>query len=709
MTDTYQYLLEDTDKALGNENLLSAITSLKGAANCLQLAAEEEELEQMDNTYEMLLSYYIKGAEDPSRTKIHASLLRRCYELLNTLRRKGEIAHNETHYARTYTTLQTICCGEPSVTQLFADRISDHRTLFDTLLTSALLTQPEEEAIGAYLSNGDVLLEMQCTALSALTLSALKFFDIAKFHLLFNAAHSEECMIRVRAITGLVFVVYSHPECMDYYPEVFARLMLWMDEKGVAQELEDLQTQLFLSLDTKKLDQKLNGDLMPKIMKKIKDASKDLPANLQDLHDGLTDPELNPEWNSQGNEELEKMFKEFSELQQKGADLYMGSFKNLKQRFPFFNRAANWFIPFTYNHPEIPADSRKNPFLTITLRAGSLCDSDLYSLSLMAEFSPTLNIEAMRENMPKEMMAEIPLTEDGPDVPGRSASYKDAVRSYVQDFYRFCNLFTFRKDYPNPFTEDLFLGESEPFDYVFLGSSIVERLADFVFKDESYSLAHHLFFYIQSSERSALVWQKMGFCCEKLKDYDSAADYYAQALEKDPSGIWTKRRLAECLKRLGRNAEAELHLLELEQKNTEDVRVALLLAECFIEEELYEEAFKRLFKIEYLSPSNTQAKRAIAWCSLVTGKLEQAEKYYDRIASAPKGLSPADWLNVGHTRWLLGKTSEAVDAYCRALTPEADVSELLENDKDLLMKAGKSKEDLLMMVDAVAARKLNEK
>lgn len=708
MNDTYKYLLEDATNALHGGNLLSVLSSLKGAATCLQLTNETEELQQMSDTYDMLLSYYIKGADDPSRTKIYNGLMRRSYELRNALLRKGTIAANDSHFASTYSTLERLYGQNPSVLTLSASGKIDYRSLFDVLVTSPSLSQPEEEWLGNFLSHEENPLELRCIALSALTLSGMLYFDIAKFHLLYNAAHSDECMLRVRAVTGLAFMVYTHQDSLDFYPEVNARLMLWMDEKGVAEELEDLQTQLFLTLDTKKLDRKLNEELMPKIMKKIKDASKELPENIQDLHDGLMDPELNPEWNKQGGEELSKMFKEFSDLQQKGADLYMGSFKNLKQRFPFFNYAVNWFYPFSFNHPDIPADCRKNPFLTLSLKAATLCDSDLYSLCLISQLTSSPDISALREKMPEEMLTELTATANGPDIPGRTADFKTALRSYVQGFYRFCNLYTFRKDYPNPFTENLFLGEAEPFDYIFLGSSTVGRLADFVFKDESYNLALHLYTYIPQDQRNALVWQKMGFCCEKNKDFSRAADFYNEALEKDPEATWTKRRLAECLKRDGRTAEAELYLLELEQTNTDDVRVAMLLAECFIEEKLYDEAFKRLFKVDYLSPDNLHAKRAIAWCSLVTGKLEQATKYYGQLAESTKGLTSSDWLNLGHTHWLSGQTAKAVEDYSRSLKEGQSPYELFDSDHFMLLEAGKSQEEMQMMLDAVAARKLQD-
>lgn len=63
-----------------------------------------------------------------------------------------------------------------------------------------------------------------------------------------------ETKLRVRALTGLVFVHIVHASRLAMYPEVEARLKLMSDLPSFVSELELLQTQMFLSLETKRIE-----------------------------------------------------------------------------------------------------------------------------------------------------------------------------------------------------------------------------------------------------------------------------------------------------------------------------------------------------------------------------------------------------------------------------------------------------------------------
>lgn len=119
----------------------------------------------------------------------------------------------------------------------------------------------------------------------------------------------------------------------------------------------------------------------------------------------------------------------------------------------------------------------------------------------------------------------------------------------------------------------------------------------------------------------------------------------------------------------------------------------------------YEQAFKFLFKADYLSPGTGTAERALAWCSLLTRKYGQAEHYYLKVLAAEP--TETDYLNAGHAAWLSGNLPLAVERYVRSLKlgkEGTDHRDFLGDDRDLLMKAGKSDNDLAMMTDLVLSR-----
>lgn len=701
MDETYKYLLSDMKQALAAHHLYAALDSLQGAAACLKETGVTEEAAQIRDSYGMMLDYFKKGVEDPERSKLYNRFMQRCMELGETLGRVGDL-QSDSHYASTFRTLQHLLGDAPSLLSVDCLASLEHRNLFDLICTSPQLLMAEHELLSGYLWNESDLLERKCLVASALTLGCLKYFDVHKLRLLIALSEHTEPSLQVRGLVGTVFVCACHPDKVAFYPDVESRLSLLLDQSHWSQRLDELQAQLLLTLDTKRIDRKINEEIVPKIMEHIKEVHKDNQLSLDDFNPDLLDSDVNPDWHQPTDGAMNGYFKEFIAWQEKGADLYMGTFGHLKQRFPFFNYAANWFYPFTFHHPALSESCRTNPMVGMMLNSNGLCDSDKYSFCLMSDNFSGNNMDQMMSGLPNEVKEGLQnsmneaLTADF-----STEDFKHQLRSYVQGFYRFCNLFNFRHEYPNPFNSNLLIGEIHPFESLLTNTEAVLRLADAVFDDHSYSLADHLYALVPAKQCDAQTWQKRGFCEESLKRYDKAAECYERALQTDSHSTWTLRRLSTCLRRLRKYAEAELHLLELEQLLPEETDVALWLAECFMYEKLYEEAFKRLFKVDYLQPGLPKVQRALGWCSLLTGKYEQAEKYYSRLLADEEHCIPEDYLNAGHVAWLMGNMSNAMARYNEAVQACEKPYAFLEEDKSLLLQAGKTEADITMMTDAV--------
>ena len=90
------------------------------------------------------------------------------------------------------------------------------------------------------------------------------------------------------------------------------------------------------------LSDRLREDIIPEMMKQVREAkknaqrSKDFLAQHLSADELLSDAALNPEWDKDGKPSLfgQKM-RELHEMQRKGADIFMSSFKMFKQNFPF--------------------------------------------------------------------------------------------------------------------------------------------------------------------------------------------------------------------------------------------------------------------------------------------------------------------------------------------------------------------------------------
>ena len=694
---TYLYLHKDAINALQHNHLLSALQSLQGMSSSLKAWSVKEEVDNIIDSYQILLSYFAKGANDPERHKMYKSFVRRTYELADILEREGELQNESSYYFTSLKTLHNIKGDHVSLPDMLQSQTSE-RDIFDIVWLSGAWTVADETAVIDYMNQDDVVENKKCLLLSAATLAAMKYFDIAKCRLLLDFALADEVKIRVRALVGLIFVHLSHPDRMKSYPEVETRLRLMLDIPSFAKQLEMLQAQLFLSLETKRIERNLQDEIIPQMMKRMKDLHIDESLGMDELKEKLTEADLNPEWDEKGQPtELSKYMHEFVELQQRGADMYMGSFKVLKQRFPFFNNACNWFWPFTMHHPELQHDLSDNKIVRMLINRTGLCDSDKYSFCLVLSQMPPEKLKMSAATLPELEESMMMLNEEA----DKADTFKEELRSYVQGFYRFCNLFIHREQFVNPFQQNVFLADYEPFNRLLNDDDMLLRMANFAFQDKSYDLARNLFLRLPTEMFTDSICQKLGYCCEKAGDTEAAIAHYEKANLLRPHSQWTLKRLTTCLRLSGQYEKALTHYNELAEMLPEDAHIAIHQAECLICMERYDDAFKYLFKVNYLNPDLTLATRALAWCSLVTHKYEQAEKYYQKVLQSKP--SAKDFLNAGHVAWLQGNVEEAVLRYRKSLsTDKGNTTDFLDDDAHLLKAAGLTDEDLTMMQDAVS-------
>ena len=702
---TYKYLMNDALQALAQNRLASALASLRGMAQCVRHTAAQEELLQLSNAYDMLLQYLAQGASDPERERMYCDFVRRAYELATELDRAGELQEGLSFYATTHHTLEKL--GAATLNdETLTDEGTDWRTLFDAVWTSAAWRPDDEVRLSDFVQRNDVDVVRRCLVVSAATLSALRFFDMAKLRLLADSALSDHVLIRVRALTGLAMVHALHADRIARYPQEMARLSLMADVPQFAAELEMLQMQFFLTQDTRQIEKSLREEILPEVMKHAKQWRDRHPQGIDGLQEAMVEGDLNPEWEEDGTPSvLGQRMRELADMHRKGADVYMGTFKMLKQRFPFFHTAAHWFCPFTSRHPALAGQALSVRHMQTLLGQAGLCDSDKYSLVLMAQDMPQAMRDMIRQQLSGMGDADTlhPLDATTDELP----DFRTAMRSYVQDFYRFSTLFLHREAFENPFSHELFIFDVPPFDVLLRRHDLLARLADFAFADKAYSLALSLFNRLPAEQLQAATFQKMGFCHQQAGHYAEAEACYEKSNLLQPHHTYTLRQRAACLCHTGRFEEALACYAELESAEPEEVRWMLLAADCLMRLERYAEAMPRLHKANYLSEDNPAVHRALAWCCLRTADYGQATRHYDRVLQlAP---TPADHLNAGHAAWLDGHVPEAVRHYTAALAAQtAPHPDFLHDDAYWLEAAGKNAYARAMMRDIVCGQQDKE-
>ena len=165
---------------------------------------------------------------------------------------------------------------------------------------------------------------------------------------------------------------------------------------------------------------------------------------------------------------------------------------------------------------------------------------------------------------------------------------------------------------------------------------------------------------------------------------------------------WLHRRIAQCLRLLGRHEEALPYYEKLAEAAPEDLGLALNLGHIYLALGRYDMALKCYYKVEYLDAAGEKSWRPIAWCSFVEGDYERAAKYYEKILS--NNPTTADWLNLGHLHLARGNFREAARAYGKFLSEHGnDVSALdgaVAEDMEFLRRAKIDPTMLALVIDA---------
>jgi len=696
--DTFPALAKEAKQAMKAGDLLQVLNIIKAQATQLKAGREADEIDSLLASYRMMMDYMAKGIDDPQRGKMYRNFLRRATEIETSLKRRHTLTHTTRHYTTVFLDFRGRVGREPQPLTDFFAQLHSERDIYEALWLSDMLTSAEETAVNDFITGAETSESHALLAVSGLTMGCLAFFDIAKYRILLDVCLSANDALRTRALAGLICIHLINHARVACYPEVVARLKMMADVKGFRGELEQIQMQLLISNETKRIEKDLREQIMPQIDKQIKELQKNNPEELENLKAKAIELDMNPEWlESKAFKNMSKYIRELTDLHELGADMYITTFSMLRGQLSFFNIAANWFRPFTKNSPEIPETLRENAMIDMLDKNFYFSDTDKYAYALMMTRFAHLMPNNMKADELKEMLEQGSETADGMEK--KMLSAKNHLRFNVQTLYRFLNLFTYKNEYPNPFAEKkILLTDCPPFDEILSGTDFVARMADFAFSSQTYDFSLKLYERIPREELTAEQAQKLGYCLEKKKQLAEAVKAYALANALKPSSAWTLRHLANCELALEHYDEALKSYDELADILPDDFSISLRQAECYIQLKRHDEAFKFLFKAEYLSPDNETATRAIAWCSLLTKKYEQAERYYAKIlAQTP---TAADYLNAGHTAWLLGNVAKAVERYKHALPTEKPET-FLDADWRMLLEAGISPEDLHVMTDIV--------
>jgi tetratricopeptide (TPR) repeat protein len=714
---------------------LDMLRPLVGHAHKAELASRYESLVSV---YGKLLEYAIKGVKDPERKHVYGRLLASVYELSDLTRHALLMLAGDTPLSRVG---RELAIREGKATEEMLSELSELQIedevaevlgrgweagaeggesqarqaalvrVFDILLLTDRY-RDAETALAEWIFAGKTDWHVKCVVVSAVTLSLIGCFDRRKFELLFGFATDSDEQVRCRAMTGLFFCCVLYDNRLGHYPDLLERLTGLGFISGIESEVELLVTQFVKSKETEKITKKLQEEIIPEVSKLQSDIMDKL--DLENILSSDYYQDKNPDWEKVFDDtpDLFDKVKEITELQLEGADVFHSAFSELK-RFTFFDEAMNWFMPFTRDNPVVrQLMARQKDVIDTQLlldsvsRAYFLCNSDKYSFFLNVEYLPSAQKKMMMQmfNAEIENLSEITSEET---LLNQAASIRNIYAQYLQDLYRFFKVYPHRTSFRDIFSLGIGVYGTHFFRILAKDTHVTANLAAFYFDRQYYREALDLIRIASEKQQpDREIFEKMAYCHQMLGEYGEALEYYRKAELYDRNRAWNLKKIAYCLRKQGHHREALDYYLEAEKLEPDNLYVQTYIGNCHLDLKDYETALKYYHKVKFLDPENLKVYRPIAWCTFMTGRLEEAASLFEELTKLE--TNPFDHINRGHVLWCMGQGEKAAGQYARAAGMKDGslevVANSLKSDRDILAAYGITPDDLRLMVDYVGFR-----
>ena len=723
--------LKETKRIILEErNLGSALKRLHAfMADRQWLSSYAQLLESIENDYQLMCDFMMRGFRDDKRSEVYDNLLRKTYRFVCDLElqiavRGANISLREAANIAGPSGLSPDAARnrlegfvqEAAMLSLESDETKKERQeelafkhqqyvnwLFNAILVSPQWNEGQASAMSQLILSPTIDTIDARMMVCAIMLSAMNEFDVYKLEVLkevYQQATDE--YLKQRALVGFAFSLpMGDHSLFEQFKTVVAD---FCNNEEARRELLELQMQVFFCMNTDRDNAAIQRDIIPTIMKN--NNFKISRFGIEEKEDDPMQDILHPDADDKAMEELEASINKMVNMQKAGSDIYFGGFSQMK-RFSFFYTLSNWFIPFYLEHPGITHVAEKLKgmrFLQILLDSGPFCDSDKYSFAL-AMLSVFDKIPANMREMLNNREAIGPTMDDSDK---QSPAY--IRRMYLQDLYRFFRVYQQKNDFETPFdyekNPDRFFFANPAFGDTSL-KEMFAKMGRFLIKQKRYDclrlMLEQQIWPTDETEHDlfeALLAMNEG-------RYNNAKISFSRVVALQPDNEQALKGLAQASLRCGDFAEADKQYALLTERQPENKHYQLNLSIARINNNKIDEGVKLLYKLNYENPDDMNVMRALGWGLMMQKNVQQAEGIYDSILAQPKHEA-MDCLNAGYCKWFAGKVNEAVTLFHEfvgKVDNEKDVATLMReafgNDKALLHLYEIKNADMAIMADVV--------
>lgn len=718
---------------LKQRRLIDALDKISSVISDKDITDYAEQLDNIRFTYSNMLSYKVKGVEDPSQSQIYNQTLVSAYELTDLVKagllmqpgfRLAALKHDlELQMRRDKEDMADSLLGLSFDnelndmllnTVLFDDESESaqavkHRQVilrvFHQLWLTDKFSQNDAEIVSRLFGSSSLPWYEKAMMISALTLGLIRCFDVRKVEILLSLYRMDDPQLSQRALVGVLLVMSLYENRLKLYPGLQAGLQSLSFEEGWANDAVGIIIQLIRAKDTDRITRKFREEIIPDIVKFNQDLSEKL--NLDKLLLADEESDKNPEWEKyfDSQPDLTRKLEELTNMQMEGADVFLSAFSMLKS-FDFFNDIHHWFMPFYPQHYAIVNALRKEDaaFGNVLIRGVEnspyMCNSDKFSFVLNIANLPV----AQKEMMAQMFGAEIEQFEElmGEELSDPQLRKKRIIIQYIQDLYRFFKLHRLRYETGDIFQLPLDVHNTVVFQEVVTDSVSYKLIADFYFDnshfEEALAVYHHL---ASQGESSAELFEKSGYCLQQLGSYDEAISMYRRADLFDTNRKWLLGKIAQCYLKKSDSNEALNAYLELSMLEPDNLRTKAAIGTCYLNMEQFDKALEYFYAIDFDEPGSAKAMRPVAWCLFALGRVEDAQSYYNQLLEMEPNAY--DFMNAGHVALCLNQRQQAVEYYKESVQlRNGNLSAFLRGfvaDRKLLLTNGVNPSELPLMLD----------
>lgn len=716
---------------IGTKRLKEAITQLESYLWQGSDWGLRSRLEQVQTSYNYMLQYMQQGMADPERERLYTKLQTKALEIANQARLSllDDISSHYYHDCRkkrtteleSYTTgvlmhilesfnddlaVSNLLSGNQMDQVLKRHEDTQKFMFLQTWANSAWTPQDESEA-QAMLQSELLPVNDLCLFTSAVTLSLIECFDSRKLMWLIDAYQHRSVHVNQRALVGMAFIIHLNHTQIALYPEIKNRLELLNEETSLDEDLTRIQRQILLTQETEKIDKKMREEIIPEMLKNVS-SMRNMKFGFEESDEEKDDQ--NPDWSDMIEQAgLGDKLREMNELQMEGADVYMSTFSALKSS-AFFREIHNWFYPFDKQHSSIikliKNEDQKHSMMDLILQSGFFCSSDKYSLFFIMQSFPQSQRDLIFSQLTEQQLDDFAEQSKAESLKKFAERPITVSNQYLHDLYRFFKLNQRKSEFLDIFREKIQLYNIPMLKGILNNEDLLLNLANYYLKKEHWEETVDLYQIVESlnsrfnSEDE--FYQRMGYALQKLKRYEEAISAYQKADTIKPDNVWTVRHLATCYRMIRQFKQALTYYRKAEEAVPENKNILFYLGNCLAELKQYDEALNIFFKLDFLETNCVKAWRGIGWCSFVSGKHEQAAKYYDRVIDQ-KPLT-VDYLNAGHVNWAAGDIKKAIALYGKAAEQSESRNtflEMFDKDKGFLLAQGIAESDIPLIIDLI--------